>query len=211
VGSPLAAADRDWLQRVCRGVGLMTMLLPWLWLPLAWPLVVIGGWWATAANPAGPRRGGWARPTLRLLLPIILISSPTATYSWMRHEMLWQPHHVLFPFFATVIPLLAWIVLVALMLGLEVGGRGLRKLRRVFISLWLAAVGGATLAALLDLTSLNAVADIVALLGLASAGCALGGVVLIPLLLVRLWRELDRSLLQPKWPGGLRGTLPGAQ
>lgn len=62
-GSPLTAADPEWLATVRRGAAAMTLAFPWLWLPLVWP-VFLQGLWRLAKLPPSDQRPSWPSPSV---------------------------------------------------------------------------------------------------------------------------------------------------
>jgi hypothetical protein len=50
-GSSLYFADPDWLAKVRCGAAILTVTLPWLWVPLLWPVALFGFWRVCAPAP----------------------------------------------------------------------------------------------------------------------------------------------------------------
>lgn len=85
-GSALYFADPNWVARLRSGVAWLTLVLPWLWVPLSWPVFLIAFWRVTARAP--DQRGDVNRlvplglRTLMLaLLPIAIIGIGVAASS----------------------------------------------------------------------------------------------------------------------------------
>lgn len=168
--------DAPWLAKLCRGVGTLGLLLPWLWLPLAWPLVFLGGWWATAPNPAeGPRARRSAR-IWRGALALILASGVALAACEVPA--------------ATIPGLLLWQVFLLGRLARVCNRPGLKRQMWVILLLWPSAV-----VALASANSAqSSVAGIEGVVLALFAGLALAGtgLLLFVILFVRIWAELDR-------------------
>jgi hypothetical protein len=191
-GSPLAGAEPQWLERVCAGTGLLTLLLPWLWLPLAWPVVLVAGWLAAAPNPADLPREARRSLALRSLLMIILVVPPLAAWirdgppaTWLRADIL-----ALLALVAGL--LLIWTVVLTRRLSRHVGQKGLRRAVQFLSVCWFCAIGLLVCtAALMTQGSASTIDDIIFPFVIVGIAAVLGGLIALPIILIRLWRELD--------------------
>lgn len=71
-GTPLGAADPQWLARQRWGMATFTLALPWLWLPLAWPVMWLACWCLTAPDPSGRERGEGLVVVARMVLVVLV-------------------------------------------------------------------------------------------------------------------------------------------
>jgi len=188
-GSRLAGADARWLERLTAGTGLLTSLLPWMWVPLAWPVVVVAGWWAAAPNPAGLR---WERWTAGVLRGVLVISVAAPTLAACVVVGLWRYGDLLVPLVAVTGLLLTWTVLFAFRVS---GLIGLKPLRRAGATVCVGWLTGAVLvlsAVTLSVQKLpRSVADLILPLSVLGITGLVSGAILLPILLIRLWRALD--------------------
>jgi len=216
-GTPLGAADPRWLAQQRWGMATFTLALPWLWLPVAWPVAWVACWYLTAPDPSGRERGEGLIVSARIVLVvlvavvvmmiIIVIDLPLAGV-WML-----------------TLPLAIGIVAVFLAIAtLAVRRLALRRTtpRRLSITglLTLVWVAGTSLLALGTLAELGLPLSAGPAADARVAGLAflLAIPILLPIATIRLWRELetaealaaDRELLKG-WALRAALTPPGAR
>jgi len=192
-GTRLANADPRWLKQVCGGIGALTMLLPWLWLPLVWPVVVAAGWNAAAPNPAAgapTRRIAWIRRHGLLVALIVAcfvtwFVGPLDGWHWRHYvTMLGAVTGVIGVWIASLTPGLS------LQLGLVRQGRFLAW----HAAAWCAGAIGLgwdiSGTALIPAPSELAHILVHTVLVLVPAS----GLVVLPIALLRIWRALDTAL-----------------
>lgn len=191
---PLAATSLGWIARVRWGIAAMTLLLPWLWLPLVWPVVWLACWHMTEADPSPGRRGEWVAVITR----IVLVLLPVPICIWLGVALLeaWpltMATHVP-ACLAVVAAFLLCALLAAERLSARVGARGIRRMVRLVGACWLFGPPAVALLGL-GLGTLGGFGDgtlaiIVGLLGVFALAATL---VLFPLALIGLWREFETA------------------
>lgn len=91
-GSPFGAADPAWIGRVRWAAACLTVALPWLWLPLSWPLAYFAYWRLTSPNPSAADSGVWTSVVMRVLLfaptiavwiGVCLLLNPLDLWEWL--------------------------------------------------------------------------------------------------------------------------------
>lgn len=188
-GSQLVGADPRWLKRVTMGVGLLASCLPWLWCPLVYPLVLVGGWLATATNPDNRAEAATRRALLRISLLWLLTGPPLMAFNDLL--FFWSVPPAVPIFFVAGVLIAGWIAAVTCYLSRPVGNSALARGATV-AALVFGASPALAIGMLLWLEYVSYAYDLVTmLLGLVSLLTGLGGVVLLGLALLGLWRELD--------------------
>jgi hypothetical protein len=189
-GTALLGADPRWLRAMAAGVGWLTVLLPWLWLPLAWPLVVWGAWLATTPrqNPAG---GELRRILLRGGVFAAVGGVPLCLLGVIGRYPSSQTNDVLLFLLTTIAGLIMWYALLAAHLTRVL------QLRGKSIAPWLALA--AVVAGPLLVGWLSWVMELWSTAGDWPSGAGAIAILLLlitiaclPVLLVSLWRALDR-------------------
>ncbi len=195
-GGALANADPQWVDRLRGGTALLALALPWLWLPLAWPVVWYAGWRMTSPNPAAPAGGGFARFGLRAML--VVLAAITPTFGFIPAGTGKSAEEVAPPVIAAYAGAwLLWSVLAVSHLSDRVENGRLHRLMRLtlwacVIALGLSAVvmGGYWLPLVLTGSMGSpSVPDIAILLVVIPLGLA--GLIVAPVGVFWLWRELE--------------------
>lgn len=188
-GSQLIGADPRWLQRLTTGVGLLAASMPWLWCPFVYPVVLLGGWLATAANPANRGDAITRRVMLRVMLVALLATGPALTFAGAF--FFWSVPPAVPIFFVAGVLIAVWIAAVTAQLARPVGNALLAR-RATAAALVFGAAPALAVGTIVWLEFVSYAYDpVTGLLGLASVVCGLAGTVLLSLALVGLWRELD--------------------
>lgn len=216
-GTPLGAADPRWLARQRWGMATFTLALPWLWLPLAWPVAWVACWYLTAPDPSGRERGEGLVVAARMVLVVlatvvgvmivILIDLPPAGV-----RMLTLPLAI-----CVVGVLLATATLAVRRLVLRRISPRPVSITRLLTLAWVAGTGLLAFGTLAEL-GLPLSAGPAADARVAGLAILLAIPILLPIATIRLWRELetaetlaaDRELLNG-WALRAALTPPGAR
>jgi hypothetical protein len=188
----LRFADPQWVRKLRTGVTWVMLTLPWLWLPLAWPLFFWGFWRLTTRAPqerqvdaayglAAIRAG----PPMVLVAALVSIEVVEALQPWSAAD------------FAQFAGALAWAI-VAVLIGLAVRRVGRRADSRRLRG-WSDAsilLNGAALG-LLVLGAVNAAlgSDVLLLIAAAAVGGLVTATGVIPLVVMLFiaWAELESA------------------
>jgi hypothetical protein len=188
----LRFADPQWVRTVRSGVTWVTLTLPWLWLPLAWPLFFWGFWRLATPAPQERQAGAtYGLAAIRAGPPVVLVLALVSIVAVQA----WRPWSG--PDFAQFAMALAWVV-VAVMISLALRGIGRRADSRRLGSWSVTSIvlNGSGLG-LLVLGAVNAALGLDTLL--LAAAVVLGGLAtvagLIPLvvMLFAAWGELESA------------------
>jgi hypothetical protein len=219
-GGPLAAISLVWTGRARWGIGTMTLLLPWLWLPLVWPAAWVACWCMTEADPAPGRRGEWIAVTMRIFLillpvPICIWLGVALIESWPWELSTHGPACLV-----VTAAFLLCALLAAMRLSTRVGAKDARRMLWIVFWCW---VFGPPAAMLLGLGRFGAGSyvtetQVIGVLGLLAL---LSTPVLFPIALIRLWREFEaaevlahggrsRINVWAGWPTSPPGATPPA-
>lgn len=187
--APIAfsTADEAWIRRACAGVQWLTLLLPWLWLPLTWP-IALGALALVSSRRSG--RSLFARP-LGLLSLALMLAGLSLVILALRNSPLIVPR------FSEV----ALLVAIALAYGslplaaADAATRENPRLRNAALrafAIWLVGFGLGIFGVLLGAAGPQNVDAAMFLCG----GALLAFVPFYTVrTLLRLWRALDHSLL----------------
>ncbi len=182
--SPLALAGPAWLARVSRGTGLAFAALPWLWLPLSWPLLLMGTWWMASADPGSRGQREALAGATRVLVVLAVIGLGTLGGLVVAED--------------AVLPSAARIYAVLLPAGVLtelVALAALRLVRRVRMRSWTVVLGmlgvaaGVALALVPMLDARQALDWLLyTVVGVLAASA---GAMLVGICLARVWHRLD--------------------
>jgi len=188
----LRFADPQWVSAVRSGLGWVVMTLPWVWLPLTWPLFLWGLYRLTARAPQDPEE----RPPFWLLAvragtPVILVAT-LVSVTIVEIVRPWSN-----PQFAWYVSFLAWVA-IAVLVSIAVRRLGRRadsrRLRRLSSAAFL--LNGIALALLVPAAA-NALLELDVLLLIAAAVlgglAATAGVVALAIVLLIAWGELESA------------------
>lgn len=191
-GARLASADPQWLGQVSGGVGTLTLLLPWLWLPLLWPLVVIAAWLAASPNPAAgapARRVAWLR---RHGLLAALVIVPLATwYVGPLGDWEWPEYLGLLGLMVGVF--VVWLAILVPGLAVQAGLARLGRFLYWHAAAWYGAIVGLVWASFRN-PLVGASSEWIVLLIALLLLIGVSGLVVIPIAMLRIWRALDSAL-----------------
>lgn len=213
-GSRLGAADPKWVRALRNGSGLLLMALPWVWLPPAWIVVLVGGWYLTRAEARGGH-GDTLAAVLRGVL-LFLVGIPALVALGLAGDAALEEAAAVVMF--TGCGLVVWMSLAAWRLRALVAGRWLR--RTLALLAWCALLSLLTpLLVAADLQPPGADEKVILEVGGAVGAVALALNVLLTVpALVFLWRELRAADVLASCPGplirrgawGAAGAVPAA-
>lgn len=188
----LRFADPRWVSAVRSGLGWVVLMLPWLWLPLTWPLFFWGLWRLTARAPQDPQEWPpfWLL-AVRMGPPVVLVAA-LASVTIVEAVRPWCN-----PQFARSATVLAWVAVAVLVsvavdrLGRRSDSRRLRRLSSASVLL------NGIAFALLVLGAANALLELDFLLLIAAALlgglAAVAGVISLAIVLLAAWGELESA------------------
>lgn len=186
---PLAAAPVAWINHVRWGVAAMTLLLPWLWLPLVWPVAWLACWHMTQPDPTPGPRGEWMAVTLRILLVLV----PVAVGLWLGLALIeswaWDVETHADACAGVAAVFLASALLAGVRLSARVEAKRIRRLLWLVGCFW--ALGLPTMALVVATGTTVASDPMLVLAGLLAMLALASTVVLFPLAFALLWREFD--------------------
>lgn len=218
-GAAYLSTNIRWLETVRSGVATVTLLLPWIWVPLVWPWLAWGLWKLARPRPGDADTEGMVqRPATRIalaLLPLIVMPAmvvlaclATAGSAGLGLEFALSPRTN--PRVATIVVATAVLgglfvqALACVALGRVAAGPALRAIRVGFV---IVAIASASAGVLLTVAALHygavlgpTVIGDAAAAGFAAVGAllAVASILLFLPALIGVWRLLDTSVLQAR-------------